>query len=326
MFVSARAKRFQDVVQSDSFVHIPVLLNETIEGLNIKPNGVYVDCTMGGAGHSSEILKRLNEKGLLIGIDQDDFAISRGTTVLSKISDNFKVVKANFINLKDVLKDLNIKKVDGIIYDLGVSSFQFDMKERGFSYNQDAPLDMRMDTDRYLTAYDIVNGYSENELKRVFYEYGEEKYASSIARNIVKEREKNPIETTFELVEVVKKSLPAFVKRASKHPAKKVFQALRIAVNDELNVLERSLKDALNLLNRNGRICVISFHSLEDRIVKVSFKNAVDVKVPKGVPLRESEIKREYKLITSKPIIPTSSEVEDNNRAHSAKLRIIEKI
>lgn len=326
MFVSTRAKRFQDVVQSDSFVHIPVLLNETIEGLNIKPNGVYVDCTMGGAGHSSEILKRLNEKGLLIGIDQDDFAISRGTTVLSKISDNFKVVKANFINLKDVLKDLNIKKVDGIIYDLGVSSFQFDMKERGFSYNQDAPLDMRMDTDRYLTAYDIVNGYSENELKRVFYEYGEEKYASSIARNIVKEREKNPIETTFELVEVVKKSLPAFVKRASKHPAKKVFQALRIAVNDELNVLERSLKDALNLLNRNGRICVISFHSLEDRIVKVSFKNAVDVKVPKGVPLRESEIKREYKLITSKPIIPTSSEVEDNNRAHSAKLRIIEKI
>ena len=326
MFVSARAKRFQDVVQSDSFVHIPVLLNETIEGLNIKPNGVYVDCTMGGAGHSSEILKRLNEKGLLIGIDQDDFAISRGTTVLSKISDNFKAVKANFINLKDVLKDLNIKKVDGIIYDLGVSSFQFDMKERGFSYNQDAPLDMRMDTDRYLTAYDIVNGYSENELKRVFYEYGEEKYASSIARNIVKEREKNPIETTFELVEVVKKSLPAFVKRASKHPAKKVFQALRIAVNDELNVLERSLKDALNLLNRNGSICVISFHSLEDRIVKVSFKNAVDVKVPKGVPLRESEIKREYKLITSKPIIPTSLEVEDNNRAQSAKLRIIEKI
>lgn len=326
MFIASKVRRLQDVIESDSFVHIPVLLNETIDGLNIKPNGIYVDCTMGGAGHSSEILKRLNKNGLLIGIDQDDFAISRGSSVLSKISDNFKVVKANFVNLKDVLKELNINKVDGIIYDLGVSSFQFDMKERGFSYNQDAPLDMRMDTDRYLTAYDVVNSYSESELKRVFYEYGEEKYASSIAKNIVRERNKKPIETTFELVEVVKKSIPAFVKRASKHPAKKVFQALRIAVNDELSVLERSLKDALNLLNKNGRICAISFHSLEDRIVKVSFKNAVDVKVPKGVPLRESEIKREYKLITSKPIVPSNGELEDNNRAHSAKLRIIEKI
>ena len=326
MFAISRSNRLQASIQSDSFVHIPVLLNEAINGLNIKPNGIYVDCTMGGAGHSSEILKRLNNNGLLISIDQDDFAISRGNNVLSAISNNFKIVKSNFVNIKEVLKDLGINKVDGILYDLGVSSFQFDMKERGFSYNQDAPLDMRMDVDRYLTAYDIVNSYSENELKRVFYDYGEERYAPQIAKNIVKERNIKPIETTFELVEIIKKSLPAFVKRQSGHPAKKVFQALRIAVNDELNVLERSLKDSLNLLNNNGRICVISFQSLEDRITKTTFKNAVDVKIPKGVPIRDADIKREFKVITPKPILPSSVEIENNNRAHSAKMRIIEKI
>lgn len=321
-----RRLRLADDIHADNFVHVPVLLNETIEGLNIKPNGIYVDCTMGGAGHSSEILRRLNNDGLLIALDQDDYAISKGSSVLEKINNNYKIVKTNFVNIKDALKELGIKKVDGILYDLGVSSFQFDIKERGFSYNQDAPLDMRMDKTQYLKAYDIVNNYSENELKRIFYTYGEEKFSTSIARNIVKEREKKSINTTFELVEIIKSSMPAYAKRNGGHPAKKVFQALRIAVNDELNVFEKSLKDALTLLNKEGRIAVISFHSLEDRIAKVTFKDVTEDKTPKGVPIKDADIKRDFRIITGKPITPSEEELLRNNRAHSAKLRIIEKL
>jgi len=321
-----RFRRLMNTIQSDNYVHVPVLLNEAIEGLNIKPDGIYVDCTMGGAGHSSEILKKLNKGGMLIAFDQDDYAISKGSSALAAIGQNFKVVKTNFANIKEALHDLGIEKVDGVLYDLGVSSFQFDIKERGFSYNQDAPLDMRMDSTQYLKAYDIINTYSEEELKRIFYTYGEEKFSASIAKNIVRRREEKPIETTFELVEIIKSSMPAYAKRNGGHPAKKIFQALRIAVNDELNVFETSLKDALTMLNKGGRIAVISFHSLEDRICKVTYKDVTEVNIPKGVPIKDADIKRDYKIITTKPIVPSMEEIERNNRAHSAKLRVIEKL
>ncbi len=307
------------------YSHIPVLLNEAIEGLNIKPDGIYVDCTLGGGGHSSEILRRL-ENGMLICFDQDDYALSRGSQVLSNISNNWKAIKCNFSNIKQELENLGINKVDGILYDLGVSSFQFDIKERGFSYNQDAELDMRMDTNQYLKAYDIVNFYSLNELKRIFYTYGEEKYSANIAKKIVREREIKPIQSTLELAEIIKSSYPAYARRNGGHPAKKVFQALRIAVNDELNAFEKSLKDALKLLNPSGRIAVISFQSLEDRICKQTFKDVVEVKIPKGIAIKDNDIKRDYKLITNKPIVASEHELELNNRAHSAKLRVIEKL
>src|SRR5690554_2862484 len=222
-----------------NYEHVSVLLNEAIEGLNIKPNGFYVDCTMGGAGHSSEILKRLNIDGYLYCFDQDDYAIKRGDQVLSQIANNYKIIPTNFVNIKEELLKLNIDKVDGILYDLGVSSFHFDMGDRGFSYNYDAKLDMRMNTNQHLTAYEIVNNYSFDELKKIFYSYGEEKFSASIAKRIVQERTTKPIETTFELSEIIKRSIPAYARRTGGHPAKKVFQALRIAVNDELNVLKR---------------------------------------------------------------------------------------
>ena len=310
----------------DEYVHIPVMLNEAIEGLNIKPNGIYVDCTMGGAGHASEILKRLNSSGFLYCFDQDDYAIKRGNEVLSKIASNYKIIEENFVNLKRELSKLNVNKVDGILYDLGVSSFHFDMGERGFSYNHNARLDMRMNTKQALTAYDIVNTYSYEELKRIFFSYGEEKFSSAIAKRIVQIREKKPIETTFELVEVIKDSIPAYARRTGGHPAKRVFQALRIAVNDELNVFEKSLRDAVTLLNSGGRIVVITFHSLEDRICKNVFKELVEVKIPRNVPIMEKDIKREFKLVNNKVIVPTEAELEKNNRAHSAKMRILEKL
>ena len=312
----------------DEFKHIPVLLNESIEGLNIKPDGIYVDCTMGGAGHSSEILKRLGEKGKLICFDQDDYAINKGQEKLSKIGSNYKIVKSNFVNIKSELQKLNINKVDGVLYDLGVSSFQFDIKERGFSYNMEGDLDMRMNTDQYLKAYDIVNYYSFDELKDIFYKYGEEKYSPLIAKKIIKERENKIIKTTTELSDIILSAVPAHVRRSGKHPAKKIFQALRIAVNDELNVFEKSLKDALSILNVDGRIAVITFHSLEDRICKTVFKDKVEVKLPAGVPILEKEIdkKRKFKLINHKVIIASDKELKDNNRSHSAKLRIIERI
>ena len=311
----------------EPFKHIPVLLNETIYGLNIKEDGVYVDCTLGGGGHSSEILKNLGEAGHLYCFDQDEYAIKRGEAALKEVGNpNFTIIKSNFCNISEELKKYGITKIDGVIYDLGVSSFQFDMGDRGFSYNKDAKLDMRMDKNQYLTAYEIVNYYSYDDLKKIFYEYGEEKYSASIAKKICHAREKKLIETTLELADIVTSSIPARERRKAGHPAKQVFQALRIAVNDELNVLEKSLKSALGLLKKGGRCEVISFHSLEDRIVKQTFKNAVDVKIPKGLPIKDNDIVRKFKLINNKPITASSSELLANNRAHSAKLRIIEKL
>ncbi|MFA6890376.1 MAG: 16S rRNA (cytosine(1402)-N(4))-methyltransferase RsmH, partial [Bacilli bacterium] len=304
----------------------PVLLNEVLDGLAIRENGVYVDCTMGGAGHSAAILKQLGPQGHLYCFDQDDYAINRGNLILQEISANYTIIKNNFLNIKEELAKLNITKVDGFLYDLGVSSFQFDIGDRGFSYNKDAVLDMRMDTSSYLRAYDIVNFYSIDELKKIFYMYGEEKYASNISRNIVRCRAEKAIETTFDLVDIIKQSIPAFARRTGGHPAKKVFQALRIAVNDELTVFEKSLKDALLLLREKGRIAVISFHSLEDRICKQTFNDVVNVKLPKGLPIRDADIIRHYRLVNKKVIIANDQELLVNNRAHSAKLRIIEKI
>ena len=310
----------------DNFKHIPVLLNESIEGLNINPDGIYVDCTMGGAGHSSEILKRLTGKGRFYCFDQDDYAIQKGNKRLSEIGENYTIIKSNFVNIKSELQKLNIEKVDGVLYDLGVSSFQFDIKERGFSYNMEGDLDMRMNTDQYLKAYDIVNFYSFDELKDIFYKYGEEKFSPLIAKKIVKERENKEIKTTTELAEIILSAVPSHVRRSGKHPAKKIFQALRIAVNDELNVFERSLNDALGMLNVGGRIAVITFHSLEDRICKTVFKNKVEVNIPAGIPILEKDIKRTFKLINNKVIVAGDDELKDNNRSHSAKLRIIERI
>lgn len=306
--------------------HIPVLLEETISGLNIKKDGIYVDCTMGGAGHSSEILKKLSKKGKLYCFEQDSYAVFRGQTKLSEIGDNFTIIPDNFVNLKEQLKSLDVSKVDGILYDLGVSSFQFDIGDRGFSYNIDAKLDMRMNQNQYLDAYEIVNNYSFEELKRILYVYGEEKYASSIVKKIIREREKAPIETTLQLSEIIKTALPAKVRRKEGHPAKKTFQAIRIAVNDELNVFEKSLRDALTFLKKGGRICVINFHSLEDRICKSVFKEMVVDNIPKGVPIKDIDIVRNFKIINNRVITPSDEELLINNRAHSAKLRIIEKL
>lgn len=310
----------------NELIHTPVLLNETIEGLNIKKDGVYVDCTMGGAGHSSEILKRLSKKGHLYCFDQDIYAINRGKVILDKINGNYSIICSNFSNVKKELKDRNIDKVDGIMYDLGVSSFQFDDGERGFSYNYDAKLDMRMNQNQDLSAYDVVNTYPVEKLKKIFYEYGEEKFSPNISKEIVKQRNIKPIETTFELVEIIKKAIPAYARRNGGHPAKKVFQAIRIEVNDELKVFEKSLQDALDLLNPGGRIAVITFHSLEDRICKNIFRDKTEVKTIRGLPIKDSEIAREYRLINKKVIVPSEEELRINNRAHSAKLRIIEKL
>lgn len=306
--------------------HIPVLLEEAIEGLNIKPNGIYVDCTMGGAGHASEILRRLSSEGHLYCFDQDIYAICKGRERLSAISSNYTIIETNFVNIKHELENFHISKVDGILYDLGVSSFQFDTGDRGFSYNQDARLDMRMNQEQELTAYEIVNTYSFENLRKIFYEYGEERFSGNIAKEIVLSRNKKPIETTFELVDIIKKAIPAFARRTGGHPAKKVFQALRIAVNDELNVFESSLADALTMLKPGGRIVVITFHSLEDRICKRSFKEKVEVKTLRGLPIKDTEIVREYQLINNKVITASEKELEENSRAHSAKLRIIEKL
>lgn len=310
----------------DEYKHIPVLLDETINGLNINPDGIYVDCTMGGGGHSQEILKRLSSKGKLICFDQDDYAIKKGTENLKKIGDNFVVIKSNFVNILLELQKIGIKKVDGVLYDLGVSSYQLDIGDRGFSYHIDADLDMRMDTDQYLKAYDVVNFYDYEELCKIFYKYGEEKYSNLIAKKIIKEREKKLIQTTQELSDIILSAVPAHVRRSGKHPAKKIFQAIRIVVNDELNSFEKSLNDALSILNVNGRIAVITFHSLEDRICKNTFKNKVDVIIPKGLAIKEKDIKRAFKLINTKVITATQDELENNNRAHSAKLRIIERV
>ena len=300
--------------------HISVLLNECIDNLSLKEDSIIVDCTLGYGGHSSEILKRIN-KGFLFAFDQDMDAIKYSTDRLSSISNNFEIINSNFVNIKKELNKRNINKVDGILYDLGVSSPQLDEKDRGFSFHQDARLDMRMDKNQTLSAYEVVNNYSYQELVNILYKYGEEKYATSIARGIVNNR---PIETTLELTEVIKNNVPEKYRR-EKHPARKTFQAIRIEVNDELNVFEKSLKDALELLNIGGRICVITFHSLEDKICKEVFRSVSEVdKNLKNLPVIPEEFLPKFKVI--KTIEPSSSELEENNRSRSARLRIIERI
>ncbi|HHZ18038.1 MAG TPA: 16S rRNA (cytosine(1402)-N(4))-methyltransferase RsmH [Acholeplasmataceae bacterium] len=306
--------------------HIPVLLKEAITGLNIKPDGIYIDCTMGGAGHAAEILKRLSDKGHLYCFERDLDIIPGSRDRLAGIASNFTIIPENFINLKARMAELGVRQVNGVLYDLGVSSLQFDLAERGFSYHQDAPLDMRMDRQQILSAYDIVNYNSYEQLKDIFARYGEERFAAQIARRIVATREKKPIATTMELVEIVLKSVPPYVRRQDSHPAKKVFQALRIAVNNELENLEVSLNDAITLLGKGGRTVVISFHSLEDRIVKQTYRKYTEPAIPRDLPVRERDIIRKYRLVNKRVIEPTETEISVNRRARSAKMRILEKL
>lgn len=306
--------------------HYSVLLKEIIDGLNIKPDGIYVDATLGYGGMSKCILERLNSNGLLIGIDQDKEARDYSDNLLKSIGNNYKIVADNFSNLNTILDNLNINKIDGIIFDLGFSSPQIDDKNRGFSFMSDAPLDMRMNLDSKLTAKDIVNNYSEEDLLKGFYEYGEEKLAKVIVKKIIEVRKERKINTTLELVEIIKSATGAnyFYKN---HPERKIFQALRIMVNNELEVLEKGLEAAIERLNKNGRICVISFHSLEDRIVKKYFRKYSEVdSIFKGMPNIPDEYLPTLKIINKKPIVASKEEIEENSRSHSAKLRIGEKI
>jgi len=305
--------------------HISVLLNESIEGLNIREDGIYVDCTLGYAGHSSKILSRIT-RGCLFAFDQDINAVNYSNNLLSKIGNNYEIINTNFVNLKKSLLERNIHGVDGILFDLGVSSPQLDEVSRGFSYHNDAPLDMRMDLSSNFSAKDVVNSYSEQELSDIFFKYGEEKYSRSVAKKIVEYRNIKKIENTLELVEIIKSAVPEKYKRET-HPAKKIFQAIRIEVNKELNVFENALKDAIEMLNPGGRVCVITFHSLEDRICKKIFKeySDIDPKV-KGLPIIPDEYKPKLKLISKKAIEPSKEELEYNNRSRSAKLRIAEKL
>lgn len=306
-------------------MHYSVLLEESISNLNIKEDGIYVDATLGFAGHSSEILKRI-QKGYLFAFDQDIDACQASNLKLSKVGNNFKIINDNFVNIKKRLEENNIHYVDGILYDLGVSSPQLDIASRGFSYHNEARLDMRMNQNSSLSAYEVVNNYSEKELTDIFYKYGEEKYAKKIASNIVKYRENKEIVTTLELVDIIKSSIPFKAMRES-HPARKVFQAIRIEVNDELNVLKTSLEDAIKLLNINGRICVITFHSLEDRIVKEIFNKYTKVNQElNNLPFIPEEYLPNYKLINTKVITPSNKELTENNRSRSAKLRVIERV
>ena len=304
--------------------HKSVLLEECIENLSIKENGIYVDATLGYAGHSSEILKRLTT-GHLYGFDQDDFAIEKSNERLNQIGTNYTIIRSNFVNLKNELSKYNVAKVDGFLFDLGVSSVQIDEKDRGFSFHQDAKLDMRMDTTKSFSAYNVVNEYDYSNLVRILRDYGEEKYATSIAKNIVKYRETKPISTTFELVDIIRQSMPFKATRET-HPARRSFQAIRIEVNKELEVLEKGLIDAIELLNIGGRICVISFHSLEDKIVKKIFNSYSEIPNDiKKLPFIPDEYLPKYKVI-SKGITASIKELDENTRAHSARLRVIEKI
>ena len=306
------------------FKHYSVLLEEAVEGLNIKEDGIYVDCTLGGAGHSLEILKKL-KTGKLYAFDQDNVALENAKIKLSEYADKVVFIKSNFENLKEKLAEQNVYEVDGVLYDLGVSSPQLDTPERGFSYNYDTRLDMRMDTDASISAYEIVNEYSYHDLVRIFYRYGEEKFSKQIARNIEKKRELAPIETTFQLVDIIKESIPAAKRRTGGHPAKRVFQAIRIAVNNELSVFESSLEQAIDIVKVGGRISVITFHSLEDRICKQIFNSyAKNKDIPKNLPVLPEESLPKLKLITRKPICPSEKELEENNRSRSAKLRVAE--
>jgi 16S rRNA (cytosine1402-N4)-methyltransferase len=307
------------------FDHITVLKQESVDALNIKPDGVYVDCTLGGAGHSSLILSKL-KNGHLYAFDQDDKAIENAKKVLKEYEGKFTIIKSNFRYIKEELKSLGIEKVDGILFDLGVSSPQLDEADRGFSYQHDADLDMRMDQSSDLTAREIVNEWPFNDLMKIISRYGEEKFAKQIARKIEAAREKKEIHTTGELVEIIKDAIPAPARRTGGHPAKRTFQAIRIAVNDELNAFEEALQDSIELLNIGGRIAVITFHSLEDRACKNILKEAsTGPELPPGLPIIPEEFKPVLKLITRKPIVPGENELEDNRRSRSAKLRIAEK-
>lgn len=306
-------------------MHVSVLLNESIENLNIKEDGIYVDCTLGFAGHSKEILKRI-KKGKLFAFDQDGEAINYSKKILDQISGNYEIIKSNFAFIKSELNKRGIEKVDGILFDLGVSSVQLDEAERGFSFHKDAKLDMRMDTDQSFSAYDVVNDYSKEELETIFFKYGEEKYSRSIASAIVRERENKKIETTLELTEIIRESVPEKYRRTH-HPARKVFQAIRIEVNKELDVFTKALNDAIDMLNPGGRICVITFHSLEDRICKNIFKEKSEMdSIFKGLPDKDIplEYRPELNLITK--IKPSKKELVDNNRSRSSILRVAEKM
>ena len=310
------------------FNHYSVLLNETIENLNIKPDGIYVDGTLGGGGHAYQVALRLSEKGRLIGIDQDADAIAAAGERLKEFGDKITIIRSNYANMKEELHRIGVEKVDGIVLDLGVSSFQLDTPERGFTYRDvNAPLDMRMDDRQSLTAKDIVNGYSEMELYRIIRDYGEDKFAKNIAKHIVQERAKKPIETTGELTEIIRASIPMKVQVTGGHPAKRTFQAIRIELNKELEVLQDNLDDMIDLLNPGGRICIITFHSLEDRIVKTNFKrNENPCTCPSDFPVCVCGKKSKGKVVTRKPILPSEEELEVNSRSKSAKLRVFERV
>ena len=310
------------------FNHYSVLLNETIENLNIKPDGIYVDGTLGGGGHAYQVASRLSEKGRLIGIDQDADAIAAAGERLKEFGDKITIIRSNYANMKEELHRIGVEKVDGIVLDLGVSSFQLDTPERGFTYrDENAPLDMRMDDRQSLTAKNIVNGYSEMELYRIIRDYGEDKFAKNIAKHIVQERAKKPIETTGELTEIIRASIPMKVQVTGGHPAKRTFQAIRIELNKELEVLQDNLDDMIDLLNPGGRICIITFHSLEDRIVKTNFKrNENPCTCPSDFPVCVCGKKSKGKVVTRKPILPSEEELEVNSRSKSAKLRVFERV
>ncbi|MCI3194426.1 16S rRNA (cytosine(1402)-N(4))-methyltransferase RsmH [Bacillus sp. HU-1818] len=308
------------------FQHKTVLLRETVDGLEIKPDGTYVDCTLGGAGHSTYLLQQLSEKGRLIAFDQDDTALQHAKEKLSGYKGQLILIKSNFRYLKDCLNEQGITEIDGVLFDLGVSSPQLDTPERGFSYHHDAPLDMRMDQSAPLTAKEVVNEWRYEDLVRIFFRYGEEKFSKQIARKIEEARSKSPIQTTGQLVDLIKDAIPAPARRSGGHPAKRVFQAIRIAVNDELKVFEEALLQAIEVLKPGGRVSVITFHSLEDRICKATFKEMSSLpELPPGLPVIPEEFEPELKLITRKPITASEEELEENNRARSAKLRIAEK-
>ena len=304
--------------------HIPVLYYETLDNLVINPDGIYIDCTLGGGSHSEGILERLSDKGLLISIDQDTNAIEYSKKRLEKFGSKWKVFKGNFENIDTIAYMAGVDKVDGVLMDIGVSSKQLDDPDRGFSYRYDVKLDMRMNTEQKISAYDVVNTYSEEQLSKIIFEYGEERHARKIAKLIVEERKSSPIEKTSDLIALIKRAYP---ERASKHPAKKTFQAIRIEVNRELEVLENAMSKAVELLKVGGRLAIITFHSLEDRIVKNKFKDlATACKCPKDIPICVCGGVKKFEIITKKPIIPIDDELKNNNRAHSSKLRILERI
>ncbi|MBO0419634.1 16S rRNA (cytosine(1402)-N(4))-methyltransferase RsmH [Vagococcus fluvialis] len=314
---------------SETFEHVTVLLKETVDGLNIKPNGVYVDCTLGGAGHSQYLLSQLSKEGHLYAFDQDEKAIKHASAFLEKEVNEGKVtfIRSNFRHLQEKLAEHGVTEIDGILYDLGVSSPQLDEGERGFSYHQDAPLDMRMDQSASLSAYEVINEYSYEQLVKIFFRYGEEKFSKQIARLIEKKRIDKKIETTGELVEIIKEGIPAPARRKGGHPAKRIFQAVRIEVNSELEVIGESIEQAIELLNDEGRISVITFHSLEDKIVKNIFKEYSQPQdLPPGLPMVPVEYQPTLKLVNRKPIVASDDELDENNRSRSAKLRIAEKI